>query len=396
MAADDRVVTVTRFSPGISRQQIADRLGLGVTTVSPLVARLLERGVLREEVPENLDDSAAPRGRGRRPTTLHVAGRVDTLGVIVWGHGELDIALVTFGGEVVWRRTTPEPERPDAPGVIAAADDVLAAGAGIDGFRRPICLVLAVPAPYERGVGLPAGGPSGEPVVVDGPGAFADWFGTDPRRLLADRFDVPAVVVNDANLAVLGEVRSGAAVDARVALYIRLSMNGLGAGLTVDGDLVEGGRGFAGELSHVQIDPESDRLCICGSRGCLRDQVGPGLLDSLRELYGDDLDYAGLLRLADEDAPAAVRTLHDAGRTLGRSLSALCTFLNPDALVLDAGSRRASALVLEGIDEQLGRAVPPFIRQGLRLAPAALGSDSVLAGAVQVARAAATTAGLGR
>jgi len=91
-----------------------------------------------------------------------------------------------------------------------------------------------------------------------------------------------------------------------------------------------------------------------------------------------------------------VRLLQDAGRTLGRTLATVFTFLNPDVLVLDAGSDAASDLVLAGIDEQLQRSVPPFVRSALTLTRAALGPDSVVAGAVHVARAAATAAGLAK
>lgn len=378
-ASARRIARVVRFTPGITRRGVADRLGVSVTTVNPLVAELVGRGALVER-------RAPGPSRGRPSSGLHFHGDRDVFAFVLWSHGVLDVSLLAFDGEVVRRERTTVSGHPDVDRLAAATERLVALARTVPGVTGPQCLVFGIPAPYERGVGLPGSTPE------DVPGAdrYADWFAADPRAMLAERFGLPVAVVNDANLGALGETRDGAAVGGRCVLAITMSGLGIGAGITVHGDLLEGSHGFAGELSHVRVDDTSTVICICGSRGCLKEQLGPGMLEPLVPVYGEDLTYGRLLELVADGDAGPVRVLEDAGRTVGRAMAGIATFLDPDVIVVDAGASAATGVVVRGMAEQLQQSTPPFIRRGLELRASALGGSAPVHGAVHVARAAAT------
>lgn len=374
-----RAIRVVRFTPGITRADLARRLGVGVTTINPVVADLIDQGVLSETDGSRSGGSTV----GRPRAGLEVTGKRDTLGTIIWSHGYLDTALATFENTIAWRERTAIESHPSGEEVIAAATKLFEAARAASTINEPYALVLGLPAPYERGVGV--GGPAAADTAEN---QYGRWFDGDPLRILAERFKVPVLVENDANLGALGESRHGAGRGEKCVIYVKLSGHGIGSGITINGNLFSGSHGFAGEIAHVRVDDSSQIICVCGSRGCLEEKVGAAMIRPLRPTYGEDVTYDRLLELVDESAAGPIRILEDAGRTVGRALADMSTYFNPSLLVLDAGSPRASDVFRAGVEQQIGQSSPPFIRQTLRLASTAVGDDAPHLGAIEIARAA--------
>ncbi len=97
------------------------------------------------------------------------------------------------------------------------------------------------------------------------------WLEKDPRPALSGLLGCTALMVNDANLAALGEAWFGAGRGRRAVFHICVA-DGIGAGFVFDGRLFTGAHGFSGELAHVQVTPEGP-ACVCGNRGCLITQT---------------------------------------------------------------------------------------------------------------------------
>ena len=376
-----RAARVIRFTPGITRHDLAMRLGISVSSVNPVVSQLIDAGFVEEKEQRHRSGSA-----GRPRSGLHLTGPADTLAVIIWSHGVLDLALTRFDSSISWRSRTSVIERPSLDQLSTAVENLFGAAAESPDLSSPFAIVLGLPAPYERGVGI-AGTIPRDP-DRDAQNDFTHWFDGDPVALLSERFHVPVLAENDANLGALGESRHGAAQDERCVIYLKLSGSGIGSGITINGRLFDGSHGFAGEIAHVRVDDTSTTLCVCGSRGCLEEKVGQAILAPVRTLYGEDLAWEGLLDLVDGDAVGTGRVLQDAGRTAGRALADLSTFLNPSMIVVDAGSEAASAHVLRGVTEQVDQSTPPFIRQTLKLRISELGDDAAVRGAIDLARVA--------
>ncbi len=118
------------------------------------------------------------------------------------------------------------------------------------------------------GIGVAAPGPLNSATgIVFSPPNLPGWDGVPLRGLLVERFHTPIIIENDANAAGLGEYMFGAGRGCRHMIYMTIS-TGIGGGVIVDGKLLRGVNGMAGELGHMTIDWHGER-CPCGNIGCL-------------------------------------------------------------------------------------------------------------------------------
>ncbi len=189
---------------------------------------------------------------------------------------------------------------------------------------------------------------------------------------LRDVAGAPVVMDNDANVGALGEARHGAGVGQSPLFYMTLS-TGIGGGVLVNGKVLRGADSWAGEIGHIQIEPEGP-ACLCGSNGCL-ERMCCGLW--LARDYG---------RPAKEllTEPEFVRryVVH-----LARGLKTAVMLLNPARIVIGGGISKASDALFAPLRQELRRQVPPWSGARLSVEPAALGDDSVLWGALELALA---------
>lgn len=401
MDAAERVRAAVEASDGTTRGELAVELRLPLGTVTAAVAGLLRSGVLKESA----DTSRAARA-GRPPTLLTPAhGSPRTVGAVIWTHGRLQTAVATYGGRILARGDIEVAGDTSSPEVLEPAWRFLR-----EAGERPLDrIVLGVPAPYQRGVGLTPGRPpvpepgdaSGAASPVASPSeaaqtcaphgsGFVSWLRADTAAELGRRLGVPVVIENDANLGALGEAYAGAGRDHRSLIYLKLGERSVGGGLLLDGSLYRGATGFAGELAHIHADDDGP-LCPCGARGCLAASARDPLLELMERAYDRTLTFDEVLRLADADEHAPVRVLREVGRRLGRPLADVCTFLNPGALIIDGGLGGAGRHVLTGIAEQIERYCAPAVADSLLLVAGELGADADIVGAIRLARTEALT-----
>jgi glucokinase len=188
------------------------------------------------------------------------------------------------------------------------------------------------------------------------------WKGIIP---LADIFkrhtDLPVIVTNDANAAAVGEMIYGGARGMKNFVVITLG-TGLGSGFVVDGKLVYGHDGFAGEIGHTAIRPgESNRDCGCGRKGCLETYVSAtGIKRTLLKIMADSIEPSSLRKYSFEELDAkmihdaalegdaiAVRAFEHTGRMLGFKLADVVAHTNPEAIFLFGGLALAKDLIFE-------------------------------------------------
>lgn len=187
---------------------------------------------------------------------------------------------------------------------------------------------------------------------------------------VSELLGVPAVMDNDANAGALGEAMFGAGRDARPLFYMTLS-TGIGGGIVVDdGTVYRGADSWAGEIGHVTIRPDGPE-CLCGARGCF-ERMCCGLW--LERDYGKPAHE--LLRDA-----AFVRTY---AVNLAAGLKAAIMLLNPARIVIGGGIAKAGDALFAPLRAELRRQVTGWSRARLDVAPAGLGDDSVLYGAMSL------------
>lgn len=369
---DDRIIALVARSDGLTRIALQAELGLPAATVTSAVGRLLARGVLVEA-----PDPTRRSKSGRRPALLRVAGRRPLIGVVSWNRDHVRTALASFAGDVVAATEHP-----------AHGGDVLAAPMAsltepTDG--RLSAVVVSVPAPYQRGKGVPSFRRSGPPRAEPDRPRWLAAFDSDPASTWSERLGVPVVFENDANLALIGEASAGVAAGLHDVVYVKLNGYSAGSGLLVGGQVHRGANGFAGELAHLHVDDDGP-LCACGGRGCLQTRLGPSLMDSVHNAFGTPVTFTDILRLAEAGEHGPSRILGEIGRTIGRPLADLVTFLNPAAIVVDGSLGPAARFVVDGLREPIDRYASPTAASHLRVLVGTLGPRADLFGAIALTR----------
>ncbi|MBR7826999.1 ROK family transcriptional regulator [Actinospica sp. MGRD01-02] len=369
----------------LTRPQLVEATGLSRPTVTALVTALAARGELSESA------TPAPTGTRGRPSLsyrrtamaapvalVRIAHRMPTQVSLVGEDGpiaELDTRVSWLQPWDIWA-----PAVREALAQLESASELPA--------RH---VVLAAPFPVEDGHGAPEADPLAgrQPsasraaararVLPDFPD-FPEWIAHDPRPAVAELLRRPVTMINDANLAALGEARRGAARDATTAVHL-LIRHGAGAGVIVRGKMITGARGMAGEVGHVQI-VEDGPYCMCGNRGCLVTQsFDPFKIEALTNRYGHEPSFDDLEELTADGDAVALRFFSDLGALLAKTLAATIVLLDPDVLVIDAELRHTAAPLISGLRAELARRCPPRLAEELAVVRGQL-RDAIAYGAL--------------
>jgi predicted NBD/HSP70 family sugar kinase len=198
---------------------------------------------------------------------------------------------------------------------------------------------------------------------------------------MTKRLGVPVYVDNDANLGALAESQMGAARNCRNVVYLMIGA-GIGAGVIVDGRVVHGTGGTAGELGHVLVDPNGP-ICRCGNRGCLETlAAGPAITELLNRTHGPSLTLDDVLDLVRADDPGAVRAIADAGHSVGIVLAAMCNVLNPELVVIGGELSGAGDALLDPIRAAIQRHAIRPAAEDVRVIGAAINEGPEVLGAL--------------
>lgn len=225
------------------------------------------------------------------------------------------------------------------------------------------------------------------------------WKGTVPlARMLRERLTLPVTLTNDANAAALGEMTYGVARGMKDFIMITLG-TGVGSGIVINGRLVYGHDGFAGELGHV-IVRRGGRLCGCGRRGCLETYCSAtGIVRTVHEMLSST-DTPSLLRdipldkvtskdiydAAEQGDKLALEIFRFTGTVLGEAFADFIAFSSPEAIVLFGGLAKAGEYIMAPIHEAMDANVMSIYKGKTRLLTSALkDSDAAVLGASALA-----------
>lgn len=193
------------------------------------------------------------------------------------------------------------------------------------------------------------------------------WKGVIPfANLMADKFGIPAALTNDANAAAVGEMIYGAARGMKNFIMITLG-TGVGSGIVIDGKVVYGHDGFAGELGHVNVMRNNGRLCGCGRTGCLEAYASAtGVARSAREILETSTKLSLLRNIPSADITSkdvfdaamqgdevAKEIFNFTGKILGEAFADFVAFSAPEAIILFGGLSKAGDLILKPIVENM-------------------------------------------
>ena len=365
-----RVMQVLRTSGRVSQAEIARATGLSRTTVSSLVAELRESGVLREA------EAAVPGKRGGRPGVQLVLDDPPQVVVGVdFGHSHAQVAVAGLDHVVLAeRRVDMDIDRGAAAALDTAAGLVaeVLAEAGLD-RKHVVGAGIGIPGPIDRQRG-----------TVGSTTILPDWVGLRLAEEMERRLGVPVEIDNDANLGALAELVWGVGRGCSDFAYIKAA-TGIGAGLVVDGRLLRGATGTAGEIGHVTLD-ERGAVCYCGSRGCLETVAsGPSIVRLLGQRGGKTLTLTQVIAYAVEGDWPCRRALADAGREIGIAVAGLCNLVNPQRVIVGGIMSRAGDILLEPMRESISRHSVQAAAETLEVLPADFVERSELLGCLVLA-----------
>ena len=227
------------------------------------------------------------------------------------------------------------------------------------------------------------------------------WGGTQTiefSKLLSEAMNgLPVALTNDANAAAVGEMTYGAARGMKNFIMITLG-TGVGSGIVINGDVVYGHDGFAGELGHVAAVRNNGRTCNCGKTGCLETYASAtGVARTAREWLElsnepsvlrnlDNISSKDVYEAAQEGAALALKIFEFTGKILGRSFADFIAFSAPEAIVLFGGLARAKEFLLKPIEDAMNANVLPLWKGKVKIVFSQLKeSDAAILGASALA-----------
>nr|WP_295972697.1 ROK family glucokinase [uncultured Bacillus sp.] len=298
------------------------------------------------------------------------------------------IALLTKDGKIIEKRDIPTPFQDDGSFLSGRVIDTIYA------LLRSNRLKISSIA----GIGLGAPGP-----VQAEKGYFyeipnLEWPDRYPAKsLLEQASGLPVRINNDANCAALGEMWRGAGMGASHLVCVTLG-TGIGGGVIINGAILQGSRGAAGEIGHVTSVAENGARCNCGKTGCLetvasatgivrlateRVEARRDSSNKLTSLLKETgvLTAKGIFDLARTGDRTAMEVVEEAAHYLGIALANIANTLNPEKIIIGGGVSNARDLLYDPVKRIYDKHVFPFSASATEITLAQLGNDAGVIGA---------------
>jgi glucokinase len=314
-----------------------------------------------------------------------------------WGGTWCRVALIDRQGEILWQARRPNPQGGDTAQYLALADTLLAEAFNLEGVRAD-------------GIGIAVAGPvDPDSGILYQPPNLMALDGVSLKQLWLEKYELPVVLGNDANMAAIGEFHYGAGRDAaqagrphRSLFYVTVS-TGIGGGVVERGALLLGANGLTAEVGHTTVDTSSSAPdCQCGKRGCLEAvSSGTAIASYVRAALAEGRHRnSALAALPVEEltarsvVAAAVQGDAFANSAIGRAVDGLAVGLanvvhlfNPDLIILGGGvSEGLSQLnLMPRIRERIHDRLMSELHKVFDLVPSVLGDNSGLLGAAAAA-----------
>ena len=378
------LLKAVRSTETTSRSELVKDTGLGKALVAHYVELLVQKGIVQEM------GTGESRG-GRRPRILRFASEAGLIAAVDLGATSVDVAIADLSSKVLAHHSeianVADGPRVVLDRVVAILNEMLPQS----GFSpdRLWGIGMGVPGPVEFSTGTPV-----SPPIMPG------WNNFSIRRYLNRHFSCPVYVDNDVNIQAVGEAAMGASVGVDNSVFVKVG-TGIGAGITLQGQLYRGSQGCAGDIGHIEVDYPGvpQVICRCGNKNCMealaggaaigkfaeeaaRSGLSPGLAERLAEKGFLDAQDVG--EMAEKGDAWSAEQIRQSGRILGYRLAGMVNFINPSWIIIGGGLANFGDRYLAAIREMVyGRSLPLATRS-LRIERSILGSRAGVIGAAHV------------
>jgi glucokinase-like ROK family protein len=370
----------------VSRVDLAKLTGLSTTTITNLIAELLEQGIVIEEGTELLQRRRGA-GRPRRALRLVPEARY-AIGIHV-GVGRIRVAVTDLRARILCHRFLDHPLDKSAEAVLAETAELV----------KQVIVKCKIPSQNVIGVGVGASGLVDPETGCNLMAPNLGWRNVPIQNLLTTQLGLPVYVDNNVRAMALGEALFGTAHNVRVLAFVYARI-GVGAGFVVDGQLYRGSGAGAGEIGHTMIIPDDGQLCRCGNRGCLETVVSESAIMELARQLAEQ-NKEGLLasylqqteEVSIEQVFAAARAgdeptqtmLSERARYMGIALANLVNVLNPELILIGGVFAQGQDLLLPTVEATMRRRAFANLGQQVELKPTSFGQQAGMIGSAALA-----------
>ncbi|MCD6471687.1 ROK family transcriptional regulator [Candidatus Aerophobetes bacterium] len=373
------VNTILKYEP-ISRTKIAELTELSLSTVSNIVASLIEKGLVQET---GEDKSKG----GRKPIMLELNPRIGLAIGIKIGLDGIVAALVNLKGTVLYQISRSIPPKKDKKNVIKSVVEVI----------RNLVKEARIDFGHVIGCGIGVSG------LVDSScgaliySAILGWKNIQFKKLLEKEFNIPVFVDKDVNALALGERRYGAARGINNFVCITIG-TGIGAGIILNGEIYHGNSGGAGELGHTIID-KNGPLCYCGKHGCLETfssesfiikEAKKALIKGEKTLIKnllnnndlDNLSVSTIIEAAYKGDTIAKNIFEQAGKNLGIGISNFINIVDPEMILMEGRGMEAGKFILRPMQKAIKE--NSLLKKDIKIFSSRLGKKGWVIGAAEL------------
>ena len=309
----------------IARIDVARRTGLSQSAVTKAIAPLIGRGLLSPDgTAPVLPDGATPvAAQGRPPQPISVNEEAQLILGIIVRVDEIYGVATTIRANILQSVRRPLP----SPGVSAAID-------GVAAVVESLLSRLGEAAGKVMGIGVAVSGDIDTTTAVVRMSPRMNWSDVHLGALLQARLGLPVVVDNDVRALTIAEEWFGIGVDTDSFAIVTIG-TGIGCGLYLNGDVVEGAHGVAGEIGHLPLAP-AEVVCSCGRRGCVETVASSAaILGAIRDAQRDpELTMREAVQLARSGNPDAVDAFDRAAAMIGTALATMANLVGPSVIVV--------------------------------------------------------------
>lgn len=302
------------------------------------------------------------------------------------GGTHLRAAAVDRKGQIRFRLKRQTPQTDDASVIVDALVDAVSECRSSDDMKGKTIsgLLIAVPGTVSFG--------EGRVVTVPNLPCLENFH---LGSILEKRLGCPTLIENDANAAAVGEMWLGAGRGYRNIICVTLG-TGVGGGIIIDGELLRGVDGSAGEVGHIGVDPFAGVPCKCGSEGCLEVyasataivRMGRDALPAHPESIlngGGELSAKRLYDAATQGDELALMIFNRMGEYLGIGLATLVNLFNPEIIIIGGGVADGWKCFHEPMERSFQRRAFPVPARRVKVTRAECGDDAGLLGAAKLA-----------
>ncbi|HWQ53292.1 MAG TPA: ROK family protein [Bryobacteraceae bacterium] len=365
-----KILTVLYERRQTTRAEIIQATRLNVASVSQGLRHLIEAGVVRKL-------GQLPSAAGRRRDYLEISSEAAYFLAVDLEGTRVRFGLASFLGDILHRWEEPfAREHPLGMDTLIKGFEVVQERLTAQERARVLAIGVSYSGVMDRDRRVTA--------------VNLGWNEYPLADNLRDATGLPVFLGTECLTKLLAERWLGMARDCGDFIYVTIG-NGVGVACMVDGRVLSGRDGFAGEFGHMNVDPNARERCNCGNTGCLEAVVSsPGMVRCYLELANGDGrvqwdQVTEVFDLARSGEPHALAVVDRAGHDLGVGLANIANLLNPELIVLGGDVLHAPDLFLPRVVREIDAHTLPKIRRGLEVKCSSMGFDIGLVGAASLA-----------